>query len=137
MENIISVGESCTTNKTITEQSINAFAEVSGDKNRLHIDNNNVFGKRIAHGMLTASFISKVIGMDFPGEGTVYLEQNCKFIKPVFIGDTITINICVVEIIKKEKGIIKLSNVVNNQNGEIVLEGFSVIKLPSNYMIKE
>lgn len=137
MRNILSVGESYTTNKTITEQDINAFAEVSGDKNILHIDDNNIFGKRIAHGMLTASFISKVIGMDFPGEGTVYLEQNCKFIKPIFIGDTITINICVAEIIKKEKGIIKLSNSVNNQNGEIVLEGFSIIKIPNSYMIEE
>lgn len=123
--------------KKIGEDDINLFAEVSGDRNTLHMSNENIFRKRIAHGMLTASFISKIIGMDYPGEGTIYLEQSCRFIKPVFVGDSLTIEIIFNEVIKKEKGIIKLVNLVTNQEEEVVLEGYSIVKIPSNVAIKE
>ncbi len=137
MRSEIILGEGIKELKTVGEKDINLFAEVSGDKNILHMSDDNAFGKRIAHGILMASYISKIIGMDFPGEGTIYLEQDCRFIKPIFIGDSLTIEITFNEIIKKEKGIIKLINVVTNQDEEVVLEGYSIVKIPSSTIIKE
>lgn len=129
--------ESVVEERIITEKDIDLFAEASGDNNTLHMSIDNVFGKRIAHGILSVSFISKILGMDFPGEGTIYLEQDCKFRKPVFVGDTIYIKICFDEIINKEKGVIKLTNIITNQKEEIVLEGLSVVKVPKEIELVE
>lgn len=114
----------------VTEEKGRAFADVSQDFNRLHLDEeyakNTMFGGRIAHGMLAASFISGVLGNDFPGCGTVYLEQNLKFVRPVRYGDEIGVMIKVLDI-NEISGKIKLSTVCRKQDGKTVIEGYAYI----------
>ena len=90
----LTVGQTATFSKTITEADILMFAAVSGDTNPVHIDAEaaaaSMFKERIAHGMLSASLISTVLGTRLPGPGTVYLGQSLKFRAPVKIGETVT-----------------------------------------------
>ena len=89
----LSVGQTAVISETITDSHITRFAELSGDRNPLHLDDawaaKTRFGGRIAHGALTAGLISRVLGMELPGTGAVYLSQSCKFLGPVRPGDTI------------------------------------------------
>lgn len=89
----LEVGMERTLRKVVTDHDINLFAEVSTDRNPVHLDEDyaqsTIFGGRIAHGMLTAGLISAVIGEQLPGHGTVYLGQNLKFMAPVRPGDTV------------------------------------------------
>lgn len=128
----IGIGSKASFTKTITEYDIYAFAGVTGDFNPVHIDEEKAkkspFGHRIAHGMLTGGLISAVLGNQMPGEGTIYLEQNLKFIAPVYIGDTCTACVKIAEILNQEKGIYKLETKVVNQNGAIVSDGYAVVK---------
>ena len=129
---MLTIGQSASFTKRITENDINAFAEVSGDFNPIHVDEEaakkSVFGRRIAHGMLSASFISAVLGMYLPGEGTIYLGQNLKFLKPVDIGDEITAKVTVVEVVNADKGIYKLATQCFNQKDEMVIDGEATVK---------
>lgn len=135
MNNKLKIGDKGQFQKTITETDIVLFAGVSGDFNPVHVSETEaektIFGERIAHGMLGASLISTAIGMYMPGPGTIYLEQNCKFKKPVKIGDTLTAAVNIVEIVNKEKGILKLVNTITNQKDEVVITGESVVKVDS------
>jgi 3-hydroxybutyryl-CoA dehydratase len=121
---------------SITDQAIRAFAEVSQDRNPIHLDETyaagTMFKGRICHGMLIGSFISAIIGNDFPGMGTIYVSQNMKFRRPVRIGDEITIRITVIESL--EKGRIKLDTICKNQMGESVVEGEAIVIPPANFM---
>lgn len=127
------IGDSASFSKTISESDVYMYAGISGDFNPIHINKvkaqESIFGKQIVHGMLGASLISAVIAMQLPGNGTIYMEQDCKFVAPMYIGDTLTASVEVSEIIKKEKGIIKLISKVENQEGRVVIEGFSVVKI--------
>lgn len=129
--NRINKDDTASFSKTITEHDVYGFAGISGDFNSAHINQieaeKGPFGKRIAHGMLVGSLISTVLGTKLPGNGTIYLEQNLKFKRPVYIGDTVTATVTVSEIINKEKGIIKLDTIVCNQEGEIVVDGYAVV----------
>ncbi len=129
---MLEIGKSATFTKKITESDINAFAEVSGDFNPIHVDEEaakkSVFGRRIAHGMLSASFISAVLGMYLPGEGTIYLGQNLQFLKPVDIGDEITAKVIVAEAVNADKGIYKLTTQCFNQKNEMVIDGEATVK---------
>ena len=117
--------------REITDKLINEFAEVSTDHNPIHLDDEyaskTVFGKRIAHGMIAVSFISAVIGNDFPGNGTIYMGQNVKFIAPVFIGETLEI---VVKIIAIEGNRATLSTEVFNREGDKKVIGEAKVLLP-------
>ncbi len=127
------IGMKDTFSKTISESDIYMFAGITGDMNPVHINKeagNGFGGERIAHGILVAGFISSVIGMKLPGPGTIYLEQNCKFVKPVKIGDTITAIVEVIEILNEEKKIIKLRTDVVNQENDLVITGWAVVKAP-------
>ena len=99
-------GMSADYGKTITEADILLFSAVSGDNNPVHLNaeyaENTLFKTRIAHGMLTASFISTILGTRLPGEGTIFLSNSCKFKAPVRIGDTVTAR-CTVSVIDVEK----------------------------------
>lgn len=132
------LGDSSSFTKTISESDVYMFAGITGDFNTLHVNKvaaeKTQFGKRIVHGMLVASLISTVIAMRLPGEGTIYLGQNCKFISPVFIGDTLTAKVTVKEYIKKEKGIVRLLSCVKNQDGVHVVDGESIVKVPPNIL---
>ncbi|MBW7837166.1 MAG: MaoC family dehydratase [Sphingomonadales bacterium] len=89
----MAVGDAATFAKTVTEADILLFAAVSGDTNPVHIDQDfaaaTPFKSRIAHGMLSASFISAVLGVRLPGPGTIYLSQSMRFRAPVRVGDTV------------------------------------------------
>ncbi len=128
------IGEKTTLVRKISESDINMFADISGDYNPVHIDQEaaerSIFGKRIAHGMLVGSLISNAIGMKLPGPGTIYMEQDMKFLKPVYIGDTVTVEVEVAEIINVKKSILKLLTIVTNQQSEVVIDGFAVVKAP-------
>jgi len=127
----IKVGDQASLSKTITEHDILTFAGVSMDFNPVHVDaeyaKNSLFKERIAHGMLSASFISAVLGTTLPGPNTIYLSQELKFTAPVKIGDTVTATVTVTEK-RDDKRIIKLKTVVTNQRGEVVVDGNAVVK---------
>ena len=124
------VGQAAELAKTVTESDIVLFAGVTGDFNPVHVDavaaSRSVFGERIAHGMLTAGFISAVLGMRLPGTGSIYLSQSLRFTKPVRIGDTITARVEVLEVLATKRRV-RLSTVCRNQKGETVVEGEAVV----------
>lgn len=128
----IVIGQEASFSKTITEGDVYGFAGLVGDFNPVHVNDivgrESVFGQRIAHGMLVGSLISTVLGTKLPGEGTIYLEQNLKFKKPVYFGDTVTATVKVIEVINQEKGIYKLDTTIINQNGIITHEGYAIVK---------
>lgn len=129
----LKVGDNAEFTKTVSETDIYLYAGISGDFNPAHINEeyakNTFFSTRIAHGMLSAGFISTVIGMQLPGPGTVYLDQSLKFLSPVRIGDTITAKAEIVEIMT-EKNKVRLKTTCNNQDEIIVLEGEAVVSPP-------
>lgn len=126
----LKIGDKASLSKTISESDIYQFAGITGDFNPLHVDaeyaKNSIFSERIAHGILTAGFISSVLAMKLPGSDTIYLSQNLIFRAPVRIGDTV---IAEVEIIEKrdEKKIIRLRTQVRNQRDEIVIDGEAIV----------
>ena len=128
------IGEKATVSKTISETDVYLFAGISGDFNPVHINKveaaKSMFGKQIVHGILVGSLISNVIGMKLPGTGTIYMEQNLKFLKPVYIGDTITAQVEIAEILNLEKRIIKLNTIAFNQDMENVITGYAIVKAP-------
>ena len=129
----LKVGDNAEFAKTVSEPDIYLYAGLSGDFNPAHINEeyakNTFFKARIAHGMLSAGFISTVIGMKLPGPGTVYLDQSLKFMAPVRIGDTITARAEIVEIMA-EKNKVRLKTTCTNQDEIIVLEGEAVVSPP-------
>ena len=90
----LKIGDSFAASRLVTDELIRQFAEVSGDFNPIHLDEEFAkrtrFGKRIAHGMLSGAFISAVLGNEFHDRKTIYLSQTLKFTAPVFIGDMVT-----------------------------------------------
>jgi acyl dehydratase len=122
----IAVGDSAAITRTIDDATIRSFAEVTGDRNPIHLDDayasETAFGGRIAHGMLVASLISEVLGTKLPGPGTIYLGQQLKFHAPVRPGDEVTARVEVVALVA-ERGRITMSTTVTNQRGEIVISG--------------
>jgi 3-hydroxybutyryl-CoA dehydratase len=124
------VGDSAEITKTIEQADIDAFARVTGDHNPVHVDEEFAkttrFGRRIAHGMLTASLISAVLANKLPGEGSVYLGQTLQFVAPVFPGDEITARVTVREI-REDKPILKLETVCVNQRDEVVIRGEATV----------
>lgn len=126
------IGQNASFSKTIAECDVYGFAGITGDFNPLHVNEEEAkkmrFGKRIVHGMLTASFLSTVIAGVMPGPGTIYMEQDARFLKPVFWGDTITARVEITELL--EKGKARLKTTVTNQEGELVVDGSALVKLP-------
>ena len=119
----IKVGQSAEFLKLISEEEIKQFARLTGDNNPIHLDDEyakkTMFKKRIAHGLLTASFISTVIATKLPGQGSIYLDQSLKFLAPVYIGNQIRI---FVKVTKKniEKRIVTLSTEVYVSEKKII-----------------
>lgn len=126
------VGEHAERAMKVTDEHIESFARLSGDRNPAHFD--DAFARRIgfeghiAHGVITASLLSAVLGMDLPGPGSVFLEQRVRFLKPVYPGDTIRAALEVVRV-RDDKPIITLAASVTNQDGIRVAEGELVVLL--------
>lgn len=131
----LEIGARASRTKTITDADIRTFAQASGDTNPVHLDDayaaGTRFGRRIAHGLLTASVISAILGNDLPGHGTIYLSQELKFKAPVYLGDTIT---ATVELVKyrQDRRIATFSTTCTNQDGTVVLEGEAVVIAPES-----
>lgn len=125
----IPVGTTVTDKVLITEDMINKFAEVSGDFNPVHMDEEFAkttrFGRRIAHGMLSAAFISRVLAMKVENGG-IYLGQTLKFMSPIFIGDEITLELTLTNY-RKERGLATVETIVKNQNGTVCVKGEATI----------
>ena len=129
----LKVGESASFAKTVTETDVVMLAGISGDFNPAHVDavsaEDSIFGQRIAHGMLSASFISAVLGTKLPGPGAIYISQDLKFKKPVYIGDTITATATVTEV-DVERNRVTLETTATNQEGEAVIVGTAKLMPP-------
>jgi 3-hydroxybutyryl-CoA dehydratase len=129
----LNVGQSARFSKTITETDIYLYAGISGDFNPAHVNEQyaakTFFKTRIAHGMLTASFISTLIGTILPGPGSIYMRQELNFLAPVKIGDTVTAIAEVAEIIADKKRV-RLKTWCINQDGTTVLDGEALVSPP-------
>ena len=130
----IAIGDTASFSKTCTEQDVQLFAIVSGDANPVHLDAdfaaNTQFGQQIAHGMYTGSLVSAALAMELPGPGTIYLGQEIKFKAPVFIGDTITVELTV-EAIREDKAIVTLACDCKNQSVKTVAKGTATVIAPN------
>ena len=128
----IKIGDSFSTSRLVNDEIIRKFADVSGDYNPIHLDEEFAaktrFGKRIAHGMLSGAFISAVLGNEFKNRKIVYLSQTMKFTAPVFIDDTVTATGTVTHI-REDKGIVTLETVCTNQNGETLVKGEAAVMI--------
>ncbi len=128
----LKIGDTFSVSKEVTDELIKQFADVSGDYNPIHLDEDFAkdtrFGKRIGHGMLTASFISAVLGYKLNVRKLVYLGQTLKFKHPTYIGDTVTAK-ATVKNIREDKPIIKIETTCENQDGTILIEGEATIML--------
>jgi len=129
----ISIGQSARLLRTLTLHDIEAFAAVSGDTNPAHLDaeyaNETLFHGVIAHGMWSGALISALLGTEFPGPGTIYLDQALHFVKPVRVGDTLTVTVTVIER-HTDNHSIELDCQVVNQRGDCVLNGTAKVLAP-------
>lgn len=129
----LSVGMAREFAKKITDSDILSFAAVSGDTNPMHLDEDfargTFFRTRIAHGMLTASFISTIVGTLLPGPGCIYLAQNLKFLAPVRIGDTVTARVSVEDLLPaKKRAMLRTTCSVEET---LVVDGDALVWLPA------
>ena len=129
----LEVGDISEFSKTVSETDVYMYAGISGDLNPAHINEEyaagTFFKNRIAHGMLTAGFISAVIGMQLPGPGTIYMGQTLQFLAPVRIGDTVTARVEVVEKIDDKKRV-RLATTCTNQEGTQLISGEAMVSPP-------
>ena len=116
---------------TVTKEMVEGFALVTGDLNPIHLNFEFAaltrFGKPIAHGILLASFFSKVIATDFPGEGSIYLSQSLEFVAPCFVGDDIEV---IIRLKDKVGKIYTLDTIINDLEGKVLVHGVAKIFKP-------
>lgn len=128
-----SIGQTAQFAKTITSDDVARFADIVGDHNPIHLDEDAArasrFGARIAHGSLTAALVSAVLGTELPGPGTIFLEQQVRFTKPVYIGDTVTARAEVIDWDEQRRRM-RLKTVCENGSGETVLTGEVLVIVP-------
>jgi 3-hydroxybutyryl-CoA dehydratase len=129
----LELGDSSEFSKTVSETDVYMYAGISGDLNPAHINEEyaagTFFKNRIAHGMLTAGFISAVIGTQLPGPGTIYMGQTLQFLAPVRIGDTVTARVEVIEKFDDKKRV-KLATTCINQEGTQLISGEALVSPP-------
>ena len=129
----LSLGQEASLSNTVSEADIVAFADVSGDRNPVHLDADyaatTMFKERIAHGMLSAAYISAVFGMKLPGPGAIYISQSLKFKAPVKIGDTVVTTVRVAELVPEKRRV--RFECVCTVNDKPVVEGEAVLMVPT------
>jgi 3-hydroxybutyryl-CoA dehydratase len=129
----LAIGMSVAIENTVSEQDVIDFARVSGDYKPLHMDEDYAkttqFKGRIAHGALSASYISAILGNDLPGPGAVFMELNLKFVRPVRIGDTVTSTAEVIELV--ERGYRVRLAVKGEVDGKVAMKGEALVMVPS------
>jgi 3-hydroxybutyryl-CoA dehydratase len=120
------VGQHATFSKSSTEDDLRRFIEITGDVNPLHVDDEfaggTQFGRRVLHGMLTASIFSTMVGMLMPGTGAIYRSQTLRFLRPVYPGDTVTAHF-VVRSIDRARHRLEIDSWIENASGQRVVEG--------------
>lgn len=130
----INIGDKAHYTKCLSEEDVLLFARVSGDVNPVHLDEDfaksTPFGGRIAHGIWSASLVSAAIATELPGPGSIYLGQNLQFKRPVFINDTLTVELEIKEKIDKRQRVI-IDCKVSNQKNQVVLTGEADVMAPS------
>jgi 3-hydroxybutyryl-CoA dehydratase len=128
----VKVGDAFSISRLIDDELVRSFAELSGDYNPIHLDEEFAaatrFGRRIAHGMLTGALISAVLGNEFRERKIVYLSQTMRFVAPVFINDTVTVT-ATIKSIREDKPIVTLETVCRNHNGETTLTGEAAVMI--------
>ena len=129
----LKIGDTASFSKTVSESDVYLFAGVTGDLNPAHVNEDfakdTFFKTRIAHGMLSAGFISAVIGTKLPGPGTIYMRQELKFTAPVRIGDTVKAIVEVIEIVADKKRV-RLKTYCVNQDNTTVVDGEALVSPP-------
>jgi acyl dehydratase len=128
----LEVGQKASFQRPVGERDIQLFAEVSGDRNPVHLDADyaatTLFKERIAHGMLSGALISAALATTLPGPGPSYLGQSLRFTRPVKIGDVLDVELEVLEKLPKNR--VRIGTRVLNQNGEAVVEGEAEVLAP-------
>ncbi len=123
------IGDSKTITVQVTDKMVRQFAEMSGDFNPIHLDEEHAkktrFGRRIAHGMICGALISRALAMEL-GPGGIYLSQTLKFLNPVFIDDVVIVELTV-ESMRAEKGIASIKTIVTKENGDVCVKGEAMI----------
>jgi 3-hydroxybutyryl-CoA dehydratase len=126
------VGQTCAYHQLVDDALVRGYADLTGDHNKIHMDDayakKTKFGRRIAHGGILFGMISKVLGGQMPGPGTVYLSQLVNFQAPVFIDDTVTLVATITALLPKH--VATITTIMTKQTGEIVLDGVATVKLP-------
>jgi len=129
----LQIGQFAEQSRRYEEADVLAFAKLTGDDNPVHLDaeaaRKSRFGQRLVHGMLAASGIATLLGTRLPGEGTVYVAQNLKFLAPVFLGDEITARVEIVSI-REDKPIITLTTTCHKADGTLTVQGEAVVYYP-------
>jgi 3-hydroxybutyryl-CoA dehydratase len=125
------IGDKASVTVKVTDKMIRDFAELSGDKNPVHLDDEFAkttrFGRRIAHGMITGALISRALATELPGPGAVYLSQSLKFTSPVFVDEEITIELTVLNV-REEKGFLTIeTKAVKTADGKPVATGEALV----------
>lgn len=127
------IGDGFSFEKHISANDVKQFAEIVGDLNPIHIDEEfagkSFFKKRIVHGAFLAGLISKILGMDFPGQGTVYISQDTIFKRPVYVDTTVKVEVKVTEVITAKHRLILETNVLNESN-EVCVTGSATVWIP-------
>ena len=117
----------------ISADDVRRFAEIVGDLNPVHLDvgfaEKSFFKKRIVHGAFLAGLISKVLGMDFPGKGTVYISQNSIFKRPVYVDTTVSVEVKITQTIAEKRRLVLDTNILNT-SGEVCVAGSATVWLP-------
>ncbi|KUK80699.1 MAG: MaoC domain protein dehydratase [Petrotoga mobilis] len=120
--------------RKITSHMVESFAEITGDKNPVHLDeefaSHTLFKKRIVHGMLSLSIVSSILGMEFPGPGTIYIKQEVKFLKPIYIGEKITVRITVKDKIEEKSRLILITQIIK-EDGSLGIDGEALVLFKS------
>tara|TARA_R110002020_G_scaffold13149_1_gene47503 strand:+ start:25742 stop:26212 length:471 start_codon:yes stop_codon:yes gene_type:complete len=129
----IQVGDKAEVSHSVTERDLILFAEVSGDINPVHLDEDfaaaTPFKGRIAHGMFSGALISAAIACEMPGPGTIYIGQEMSFLRPVRLGDQIRIELEVIEKLPKNRA--RIATRVFNQDGKQVVDGVATVMVPT------
>jgi acyl dehydratase len=124
------VGDRATARRRFTDEDVRRFAELSGDFNELHVDDaaaaRSRFGRRLVHGILTASLFTRLLGMELPGRGTIYMSQTLRFTAPVYIGDEVeaTVEVVAVDLPRRR---LTLSTTCQNERGQPVVVGEAIV----------
>lgn len=126
-------GDGFSFERYISAEDVQQFADVVGDHNPIHLDaefaERSFFKNRIVHGAFVAGLISKVLGMDFPGQGTIYISQTSVFKRPVLVDTTVKVEVKVTEVLTEKRRLVLNTNVYN-EKGEICLTGSATVWIP-------